>query len=113
MEKRLIDFSDLDGMQDRSLAFALNNHKAWANEEYAYLAANMFDLSIEQLAKHLGRTASSVATVFNKDEAFIEIREANGAVISLRNRSGVDEVVNGRDNRVVTSDVDILFNFSD
>lgn len=109
---RLIDFSDLAGMQDRSLPFAINNHKSWTNEEYAYLAANMFDLSIEQLAKHLGRTASSVWSVFSKDADFIAIREENGAVIHERN-GGSTTKLESRDNRIVTSDCDLLFNFGD
>lgn len=113
---RLIDFSDMAGMQDRTVAFAVNNNKPWTNEDYAYLAANMFDQSIEQLAKHLGRTASAVWTVFTKDEDFLNIREANGAVIRERNvgpRDSEKPEEGNRDNRIITSDANILFNFGD
>lgn len=110
---RTIDFSDLGGMQDRTAAYAINNHKEWSNEDIAYLAANMFDMSIEALAKHLGRTAVAVATVFNKDPDFIAIREENGATIHGRNGGSTTTKPEGRDNRIVTSDCDLLFNFGD
>lgn len=109
---RAIDFSDLGGMQDRTVATAINHHAEWSNEDVAYLAANMFDKSIEELAKHLGRTAVAVATVFNKDPEFITIREENGATVHNRHRTGVNKI-EGRDNRIVTSDCDLLFNFGD
>ena len=111
--KKTVDFSGIGEMQDRTLAAAVNNNLPWLDSDYVYLADNMFDRSIEEIAEHLGRSAYSIATVLSKNETFINLREAHGTRVANHTVGTSTKQQEGRDNRLITSDANLLFNFGD
>lgn len=108
-----IDFSELGLRQDRTLATAVNTGQVWTEADRQFLRDNMFELTIDQLAFGLGRTAFAIETILTKDAEFLNLREEAGDVPGTRNSSPKAKVNEGRDYRVISSDADVLFNFDD
>lgn len=104
-----VNFTKMAKAQDATKAQAVNAGTAWTEKDRDFLERHMFDMTIQDLAIALGRTAYSVETKLSKDPHFIELRKKVGDVPEAKEET----IKPSTRNNFVSSSLDVLFGTGD